>query len=493
MEKLFLFDKIMRLVSSYRVRLAFVHFAVPAMLSVCFLLVGLLNIYRFYSVNDLDYGLFSNLLWNLANGNGWRVSLYIGQDRLNFLADHLSLLAPFVSVVFKFFPSAYTLSVLHHIAFAAVFFLTPFLVRVIWQEEKGKGSYLLPACIALAILVLNRGFLGAWLFQSHMTTLSMPFILGALIALHKKSWWIALLLCIPAILAQERGALAVFGVGMYALLVLRQKKLGAAVCCFAGMYFVAAVVVIIPMFQSAGYMYASMLDPFYEPLTKITYVLLLAVSWLLLPLLGRRAFLAALCITPELGVALMSNRDHMFTLIYQYQDMASMFLLAASTHGLVLLSNIQGITKYMRRALLFLGPIIIIVAVAMSGPAKISRFLEETFFISPEIVALNKKLDTYNKDIPADVHVYATSIIGPRLSLRKHRYHITLARAQEGFANSIVFMSPYLDIVKRRKELVQNRLELQAALDNNPDLQLIAQDDLLRVYASKDISHTTHD
>jgi uncharacterized membrane protein len=135
---------------------------VPLLLSVATLVGALLRVYSF-AAHGMDDGLFSNLLWNFANGNSWRMPLYAGEAREFFLADHLALLVPLFAPVFILFPSHYTLSVLHSLAFAATFFLVPVFVREVWKQH-GRDDHLPTALFLLLTLSFFKGFCGAWWF-----------------------------------------------------------------------------------------------------------------------------------------------------------------------------------------------------------------------------------------------------------------------------------------------------------------------------------------
>ena len=465
----------------------FVHLIVPLLLSLTALAGALLKVYGF-DPNDWDYGIFSNLLWNFAHGNGWRMSLYEGQARVLFLADHLALLVPLLAPFFILFPSPYTFSVLHGLAFSAVFFLVPFFVREVWKHG-GRDDYL-PAALFLMLALLNfPGFWRAWSYQSHMTTLVMPFLLASLIALHRKSLVWAVLFCLIVTLAQERASVALFGVGMYALFITKNHRLGLALCIFSTVYFFAAIKLAIPFFSGQGYLYSDAIQPFHDLDRKAWFLSMLFLFWFFLPLIGKRAFLAACCALPLLGLGLVSNREPMYSLFWaHYNDLPSIFFLAAATFGVLRLSEEKWFQQIPRAVVTLLACACLLISFAYFVSIGTSRLMPVSFLATwrpdPAIAQLNADLAAYSRLHP-DVKVYASSGIGPRLSMRKHRYVLTLEAAEKHFNASMVFIAPNKGMYpyRSREEIVS----LLRFLASNQSLRLTKQTSDLLVFTSTDL------
>lgn len=306
-----------------------VHFVLPAILSIFGLIVSLFEVYDF-KPNVWDFGLFINVMWNFASGNGWLMSFYDGiRPVTNFLADHFDLLSPVFSWLLKIFPSPYTYSCLHSLAFAAIFFLVPCLARELYKQA-GKNDYLKPAVFLLLTTSMFPGIIGAWRYQSHSTTLAMPFLLAALLFLHQKKHFLAVICCFIVAMAQERATVAVFGVGMYAVLILKQYRLGTALCVFSAGYFFLLVKVVIPWFAGSNYMYSSSLAPFFEPWKKIYFLFKFMAGWMFLLCFGKRAFFASLCAMPIIAIGLVSSRQGMYSFSHHYHDLPSMFMIAGA-------------------------------------------------------------------------------------------------------------------------------------------------------------------
>lgn len=462
----------------------FLWWTVHCILPLALFLMGLLAAwYRIYTFNadDGDYGIFTNLLWNLAHGNGWQVSIYHGEVRYNFLADHFALIAPLFAPFFALFPSPFTLSVIHSVAIGAVYFLVPVLVKHIWQEN-GKQDYVKAALFILLALYFFKGFASAWRYQTHMTTLVTPFLLSSLIALHKRKLGWAVLFCVLVAFAQERAVVAVFGVGMYAFFITGQKRLGALLCLFSAMYFFAIVKVIIPSFYYGleGYIYNRHIRPFDDIQKKLQFLLNTYAYWFFLPLLGRKAFLSSLCAMPVIAIGLVSNRDSMYAFIHQYQDMPSIFLVAAAAQGVFWLLQQPWMRKIPAIGVTLLAILCLFVSAKVSRHPSSWQHLVR-WNIDSKTQQLHEELKPF-LNLPENLTVYTLGKPGPYLSLRDKRRRFTPERAVEPFTESVVVIAVDPDQYPFSLE------QIQPPLDNNPSLRALFASDVLRVYASTDVA-----
>ena len=460
-----------------------VHLVVPLLLSLAGLGLALLLVYSF-NVNDYDYSVFSNMLWQFANGNGWHTSIYAGEVREFFLADHLAWLVPLLSPFFILFPSPYTLVVVHSLSFAATFFLVPLFVKEVWKQ-RGREDYVLPALFLLLLLAVSRGFCGAWAYPTHMTTLVMPFLLACLIALHRKALVWAVVFFLLAALGQERVSVALFGVGMYAAFITQNRRLGLALCAFSTLYFFAAVKLLIPFFSGGDYLYTDTLRLFHGVDRKALYLLLLFASWLFLPLVGKRAWLVTCCAAPIVSLNLLSDRKVMYAFSLHYQDLPSVFFLAAASFGLLHLLETGWLRKLPRKGLLLLACAGLFVSCADSYASDNKkmplRFLAK-WRPNASLSQLNAALSTY-AGLPPEIRVYASSGIGPRFNMRKHRYVLTLQAAGQAFNSSMVFVAPGQNMYPHEAQ----KEEVVALLLSNPSLVLTQQTSELMVFSSADL------
>ena len=99
-----------------------------------------------------------------------------------------------------------------------------------------------------------------------------------------------------------------------------------------------------------------------------------------------------------------------------------------------------------------------------------------------EIAQLNNDLAAYSAPSP-DIKVYATSGIGPRLSLRKYRYTLSPTLASQQFATSMVFVAQgqsFYPYGEYKDEILNSLLA-------NPSLKLTAKTSELFVFTSIDL------
>lgn len=456
-----------------------VRWALPALLSALALTGSIYKVYSF-EVGELDYGLFTNIIWNFSQGNGWLASLYADQARVNFLADHLALLIPLISPAFMLFPSPYTLAVLHGAAYTATFFLVPVVVREIWRSA-GREDYLHAALFLTLALSVFKGFTAAWRFQSHMTTLTMPFVLCALIALHRKSLRWTVFWCILLTMGQERSALATFGVGTYAMLITGNPRFGLATCLFATSYFFAAVKWIIPSFAgSAGkYIYTSFINPSFALWEKFLFTLNLLFYWALLPIAGRRSMLASVSIGPLVAIGLLSNRRSMYSFSHHYHDYAAVFLCVASAHGLLWLRGREWFTQIPKAAFLAVGIAFITFSANYSFHTLPVRIVLRMLNTPASITQLNADIARY-QDIPARFTVYATPWIGTRFALRENVRPLSAGALRQLVRGGMVFIAPRF----HAPEELQGML---AAIAANPTLHPVADTGELLAYESREL------
>jgi uncharacterized membrane protein len=456
-----------------------VHVLVPFVLSATALAAALLKLYDF-TWNAYDYELFSNLLWNFAHGNGWLVSLYEGQPRMFFLADHLVLLIPLLAPFFSLFPSPYTFSVLHNLAFAATFFLVPVFVREVWKQN-GRDDYLPAALFLLLALLLFRGFGAAWRASS-MPTLVMPFLLASFTALHRKSLVWACLFSLIMALAEERAAVAVFGVGMYAWGITKNRRLGLTLCAFSALWFFTAVKVVIPYFAGGEYFYGGNIHPFHALPEKAKFLFRFFSWWFFLPLFGKRAVWAACCALPLLGLALVSNRPNMYGFWHQYQDLPSIFFLAASTFGLLRLTETAWFRRLPRCLVALLACVSLFFSYTNSKRCVPAHILA-TWRPQPEVVRLNADLAACAQPAPG-IKVYTPAGIGFRFALRKHKHELTTEAAARNFTSSMVFIAPKQNVWSFKKKEAD---EIVPLLLSNPSLRLTERTPELLVFTSTDL------
>ncbi len=459
------------------------HYFLPAILTAIVVMVGIYDVYTFRA-NDWDYGLYSNVFWNIANGNGWYISLGRGFSASFFLADHMALLMALFAPIFKVFPSMYTFSVLQSLSCGLALFLIPVLTKEIWQDSLNKNSskyaYLPYAFVLIFCLIFSKALSGVIDYQGHQTSLAMPLVLCAIIALHRKALSWALLWSIMLACAQERASVAVFGIGMYAILLTNNLRFGLALCASSTIYFFTMVKLVIPYLNTQyGYIFRGNISPFEDLYDKARFLLRFAFYSYFLPFFGLRAFKAALCAMPVLGIGLVSNRPSMYQFYHHYQDLPLMFLIVASAHGLYYISNHKLFCNFSERTKKILALGLIVFAFSTSAKNPINLLFKMNF---PEhIISLNNEIDKY-KDIDKEIRVYSTSGIGSHLSMRKHKHHLSRDTANHDFTNSILFVAPGINSHPEKEPD-----KLLKMLDENSSLVKISDKNGLVVYKDKNL------
>ena len=455
-----------------------VHLVVPTVLACIYLASALFNFYTFRT-NTWDYGLFSTLLWNFSHGNGWYVPFYEGTIYANFLADHFTLMPIVLAPVFYLFPSPITLAVVQGCALAGVFFLAPLFVKEVYKSL-GRDEYLSSALFLTLLLAVSRGFTAAADYQAHMTTIILPFILAALIALHRNALLWASVFCLLVALGQERSVVAVCGIGMYAFLLLRQYTFGLGLCAIASAYFLVIFKVLIPLQTQGGYKYTSAINPFWGLGLKANFLFKSLSGWIFLPAAGKKALLATLCALPVLALSLVSNRVPMLTFGHQYQDMPSIFLFAGATYGVAWFSG----TRVFGRLPAKMVPLVCLaIIIGVGHGSRASLPLKNLVYGLPsQIENLNQTLKAFTT-IHEQIAVYSQSGLSSRFAMRKNTFHLSEKTAGEPFKNAMIFISP---LVSPYPESSAN--ELTKRLLENPTVYPLVLNQDVGIFVTPDIS-----
>jgi uncharacterized membrane protein len=158
----------------------------------------------------------------------------------------------------------------------------------------------------------------------------MPLLAGSLLCLHFRKNALLAFLVFILLLTKEMAVLTVLGLGLYAWLVLKQKKASMALGLTALLAAVFIFKVVMPSFQDGDWGHMIRLHPFYYIKLKFIYLVRLLAPLALLPLVGWRALIPAL---PLISLNLVVDFKPQFTLIRHYDDQSSVFLVAAAIHG----------------------------------------------------------------------------------------------------------------------------------------------------------------
>src|SRR5262245_38843992 len=205
--------------------------AVLLLLSAFVTIAVLSKVIQYYSfrIGDWDTGIYSNVVWNLASGDGF----YSDVLNLNHLGEHFS---PIIAVFVPFFliyPSPLWLLVAQGLAVGATYVLLYFVALKVFSDANTRLAK--PLALIFAIWAfLYRPLTSALLFEFHPSTLATPLLAAAVLALlHScdRLLWVSVA---GLLLSKENAPLAVLGLGIYAGLVLFRPRLGIALGVVAG-------------------------------------------------------------------------------------------------------------------------------------------------------------------------------------------------------------------------------------------------------------------
>ena len=209
-----------------------------------------LTLTRYYAfeARALDLGNFDQAIWNTAHGRWFHLTNQ--QGIVNRLSLHVEPILIPISWLYWIHSGPETLLVLQSIVVASGALPLFAFGCLKLQREKWGGEWL-ALTFAVAFL-LNPSMQAANWLEFHAVTLAPTFILAALYFLHaERPGWFALF-AILAASCKEEIALLIFMIGLYALFVLRQRRLGIITMALALTWAFLAVFVIQNFFAAGN-------------------------------------------------------------------------------------------------------------------------------------------------------------------------------------------------------------------------------------------------
>lgn len=477
----------------------------PLALAVMFMWGSVLQM-RSFVINDADFSYFLTQIWRVWNGWDWCAPFADVYEGKPFYAHHFTPLTALLAPLVGPWKSPYALSVLHGAAVGFMAFLLPRLVRAVYAEETDEallGNWVWTAGILLLLFFFFRPVLTPWSRQTHYTTLVAPILMLAVLMLHKRRWWALAACCLLVCMAQERAAPSIFCLGMYAFLLLRMRRVGAILCAFSGLWFVAVTKVWLPYMRrlagaGSGYAFSSFVDVGGQWNHKLFYYLrLLAYAWFL-PLLGRKALLCLLCTLPYLALVAVSGYGHMWAMAGQYEDLPGVFLLLSLCHACMWAQGRlrpELWKKLLPAASALMAALMLATQTGWYNPAvTVARLLQHPD--APAYARLRQELGRL-PEFPPSVRVWAQSGLGPHVFYPYQRYAADINRMKGPLSDSVVIISPYVGTAylagggggASRSEYE----EAVAFFDAHADLARVKSDDVLVIYAGKRLLETQPD
>ncbi len=280
-----------------------------------------------FGSSTFDLGLFENVVWNTVHGR------FLWSDVLgrSFLGEHVSPVLLAVALPYALIPRAPTLLVLQAAALAAGAFPLARLARRELDDPPLTAALVVAYLAYLPLRNVAR-------FDFHPVALATPLLLEAFVSFREGRWRRGVWAWGLALACDEAVAAPAAALGLYVLLVLRRRRLGFELSAFAVLWFVAAVLVIVPAFRHGPY-------PFFDRLGSLR-----TGRWLALVSLDRFALLgevlaplaflpllspvhAALAL-PSLMLDWLSDSRHQHSIAFHYTATVTPLLFCATVLGI---------------------------------------------------------------------------------------------------------------------------------------------------------------
>ncbi len=425
-----------------------------------------LGYYRF-GVHTLDTGIYANLVQNLLVHG----SFYSDVLQRSHLGEHFSPIMLIFVPLFALDPSTVWLLAAQGLAGGATCVLVFAVARRITAADSPWIHRLLPP--ACAILTFCYTPLTAAIhFEFHPSTLGVPMLAGAVLALHLRRWGLMALLLALLLATKENASLAVLGLALYAWLVLRKPRAGLLLALLSAIAAAIIMLLVMPAFRDADWGHYGRLGPLADWDAKAGYLLGLLGGLAFLPLLHWRSLAAAL---PLLALNLSVDYWAQYSSRFHYDDLLSVFLLVSAAHGarrLLLLAEDQGLARHAVLAL----PAAVVLLVQFVG----NSLLDQYGHLLPdrEQRQLLREIEPY-KQVPPALSIAADATLGPHFAVREGFVALfdnkigrrALARLRPG---DLVLLTPL-----RRQDQFDQWLAL---LRSDPQFHLAHDSELLTVF-----------
>ena len=176
-----------------------------------------LNRHARFNSTGYDLAIHEQILWNTLHGRFFATSLEVD----NSFADHFRPLMAAFLPFYAVFPTPKTLLIIQVIALAVT--AVPLFLLA---ELKLKNKSVALAIAAMYLLYPAVGFLAR--FDFHMGAIAVPLFMFAFLAMEKQRWKQATVWLLLALLCKENMGIVVAMMGLYAGIMYRQWRWGAA-------------------------------------------------------------------------------------------------------------------------------------------------------------------------------------------------------------------------------------------------------------------------
>jgi len=425
---------------------------------------------RGFAVNDFDTGIYANLVWNIAHGEGFWSDVL----RVNHLGEHVS------PIVVLFAPFAYCCNLAAVLLLAqgaavalAIALMLPLLADI--ARPLGGRRWLVAIGLTLAA-TLYKPLLSALWFEFHPSTLGMPLLVGALIAMRAGRMWTLAILVALLLTTKELAVASTLSLALYAALVLRRTRLAGVLAAVAVLAAIVAFAIVLPTMRGATWGHVGRFAPLASPLSKEAYLALLLAGLGFLPLLSWRALIPVL---PLLLVNLSVGFPLQFSRSAHYDDHALVFLLVGAAHGAVTLGRALDRVALRSKTLgwsLALPAIALVAVCVWEWRGRLPHQEIRRWRLSEAHEQLRARLAEFAHAPPAQ-GIVAQAGLGPYVNQR-YRYEMirTHPRRMPYRPGDLILITDLVDPL--RVDLEQHR----RFLANSPHAEVVARDHILQVF-----------
>jgi len=196
-----------------------------------------------FQTHAFDLGNMDQAVWNTAEGRPLEFTNWEGGT--NRLAAHVEPILLLVAQIYRFWPDPATLLVLQSVVISLgalpAFWLARRVLRSDFAAAVFAGSYLLSPALEIANLA-----------DFHAVAFSSALLLYAFYFVYRRQYWGFAVFAALAMSTKEHVPLSVFLIGLYILVVQRQRLVGAVTCAVAVIWAGLAFGVVIPHFNPQG-------------------------------------------------------------------------------------------------------------------------------------------------------------------------------------------------------------------------------------------------
>lgn len=200
--------------------------------SIYVLSIGIISIMRYesFSANIYDLGIMIQVVWNTSKGWILQDSVNMGRPMMRFWMAHWEFIYIVIALFYKVISTPYTILFFQTIVVASG------AIPIYWLARDKFGDGLLSIMFPVSYL-LYPALQNSNLEDIHGVTLAAPFLIYAFYYLQKKQVAPFIVFGLIALACREDSALLLFMMGVYAFLIMKQKKLGIGIALLSMAWF----------------------------------------------------------------------------------------------------------------------------------------------------------------------------------------------------------------------------------------------------------------